>query len=53
MKENPSIVFLGAGAVGASLGSWIAPFNENTYFLDVGDVADAIEEKGITHYQGL
>ncbi len=52
MKENPSIVFLGVGAVGASLGSWIAPFNENTYFLDVGDVADAIEKNGITHYQG-
>ncbi len=52
MNENPTIVFLGAGAVGASLGAWIAPHHENTYFLDIGEVADAIEEKGITHYLG-
>jgi hypothetical protein len=39
MNENPTIIFLGAGAVGASLGAWIAPHHENTYFLDIGEVA--------------
>ncbi len=52
MKDNPTIVFFGAGAVGASIGSWVASNHENTYFLDVGEVADTLEEKGITHYLG-
>ncbi len=52
MKDNPTIVFFGAGAVGASIGAWVTAKNENIYFLDVGDVADRLEENGITHYQG-
>ncbi|HCY84600.1 MAG TPA: hypothetical protein DHV36_05630 [Desulfobacteraceae bacterium] len=52
MTENPTIVFLGAGAVGASIGAWVAPHHDNTYFLDIGEVADAIEANGITHYLG-
>lgn len=52
MKSNPSIVILGAGAVGASVGAWIAPHYDNIYFLDIGDTADAIEQNGITSYLG-
>ncbi len=52
MKDNPTIVFLGAGAVGASVGAWVAANHKNTYFLDVGEVADALEKNGITSYLG-
>ncbi|MCP4670932.1 MAG: hypothetical protein GY857_06470, partial [Desulfobacula sp.] len=52
MNDNPTIVFFGAGAVGASVGSWIAANHENTYFLDVGEVADKLGKNGITHYLG-
>ncbi len=52
MEDNPTIVFFGAGAVGASVGGWVAANHENTYFLDIGEVADALEKNGITHYLG-
>ncbi len=52
MKENPKIVFLGVGAVGASVGAWIAPKYENTYFLDQGETAEALKNNGITSYLG-
>jgi len=52
MKDNPTIVFFGAGAIGASVGAWVAANHENTYFLDVGDVTDALEKDGITSYMG-
>jgi len=52
MKKNPKILFLGVGAVGASVGGWIAPVYEDTYFLDQGETADALKTKGITSYWG-
>ncbi len=52
MSDDLKIVFLGAGVIGGSVGSWIAPFNEQTYFLDVGPVADKLRADGITTYPG-
>ncbi|MFA6450429.1 MAG: 2-dehydropantoate 2-reductase [bacterium] len=52
MKENPSIVILGAGAIGGSVGAWIAEKYKDIYFLDQGKIADAMREKGITTYLG-
>ncbi|MCP4746279.1 MAG: ketopantoate reductase family protein [Desulfobacteraceae bacterium] len=52
MKDNPIIVFFGAGSVGASIGAWTAAHHKNTYFLDVGKVAKRLERTGITHYKG-
>jgi len=48
--KNMKIVFLGAGAIGQSVGGWIAPINEETYFLDRGDVAKTMKENGVTLY---
>ena len=39
MKSNMKIVFFGAGAVGQSVGGWIAPHHDNVFFLDQGEVA--------------
>ena len=44
------IVFLGAGVIGGSVASWVAPFHRETYVLDQGAVAEAIRDKGITTY---
>ena len=50
MEANPKIVFFGAGVIGGSVGGWIAPHYDNLYFLDQGEVARALREKGITLY---
>ncbi|HNY64127.1 MAG TPA: 2-dehydropantoate 2-reductase [Deltaproteobacteria bacterium] len=46
------VAFFGTGAIGASVGGWIAPTHEETYFLDQGRVLEALKSKGITLYQG-
>jgi len=46
------VAFFGTGAIGASVGGWVAPFHEETYFLDQGKVFDALKTGGITLYQG-
>jgi 2-dehydropantoate 2-reductase len=51
MKKDMKIVFFGAGAIGQSVGGWIAPHHENIYFLDRGDVAKTMKEKGITLFE--
>jgi 2-dehydropantoate 2-reductase len=52
MSGDLKIVFLGAGVIGGSVGSWIARFHDETYFLDVGPVADKLKADGITTYPG-
>jgi len=47
---SKKIVFFGAGAIGGSVGAWVAEQYENVWFLDQGEVARAIKEKGITTY---
>ena len=51
-EDNLKIVFLGAGVIGGSVGSWIAEHHAETYFLDIGPVAETIRAKGITTYPG-
>ena len=48
MKQDMKIVMFGAGAIGQTVGGWIAPFHENIWFLDRGEVASTLKEKGIT-----
>ncbi len=50
MKENPNIVIFGAGAIGGSVGAWVAEKYENVQMLDVGKVAEAMKSRGITTY---
>jgi 2-dehydropantoate 2-reductase len=51
MKKDMKIVFFGAGAIGQSVGGWIAPHHGNLYFLDRGEVARNLKEKGITLFE--
>ena len=51
MKETMKVVFFGAGAVGASVGGWLASAHENTFFLDQGEVAEALRNNGISYYE--
>ncbi|HNW30165.1 MAG TPA: 2-dehydropantoate 2-reductase [Spirochaetota bacterium] len=51
MKKDMKIVFLGAGAIGQSVGGWLAPHHGNLYFLDRGEVARNLKEKGITLFE--
>ncbi|MCP4134200.1 MAG: 2-dehydropantoate 2-reductase [bacterium] len=51
MKKDMKIVIFGAGAIGQSVGGWIAPHHENLFFLDRGDVAKTMKEKGINLYE--
>ena len=50
MKSNPKMVFFGAGVIGGSVGGWISPRYDNIWFLDQGETAKALREKGITTY---
>ena len=50
--KDMKIVVFGAGAVGATVGGWIANHHKNLYFLDRGPVAEALKENGITLYHG-
>jgi len=46
------IAFFGAGSIGASVGGWVAPHHEETWFIDQGKILDALKTSGITVYQG-
>lgn len=46
------IAFFGAGAIGASVGAWVAKNNPDTYFIDQGLFAEAIQKNGIDTYLG-
>jgi 2-dehydropantoate 2-reductase len=46
------IAFFGTGAIGASVGGWLAPFHEETYFIDQGAILEALKKDGIILYQG-
>jgi len=49
--KQKKILFVGAGAIGASVAAWIAPHYEEIYIMDVGEAQDAIKSDGITVYQ--
>jgi 2-dehydropantoate 2-reductase len=52
MRENPNIVIFGVGAIGGSVGGWIAARYEPVYFLARGETAEALRSNGLTLYQG-
>lgn len=49
-KSGKKIVFFGAGAIGGSVGAWIAEHYKEIYFLDQGEIADSMRKNGITTY---
>ncbi len=48
--QDLKIVFFGAGVVGGSVGAWVAEHHENVFFIDQGEVAEALKANGITTY---
>ena len=44
------ILFFGAGAIGGSVGAWIAERRQDIYFLDRPEVAQALRTNGISTY---
>ncbi len=51
-RPDLKLVFLGTGVIGGSVGAWIAERYDNIFFLDQGEVAKALKERGITTYLG-
>jgi 2-dehydropantoate 2-reductase len=46
------IVFVGAGAIGGSVAAWVAETRDQVWCHDRSEVMDAIDERGIRHYDG-
>jgi 2-dehydropantoate 2-reductase len=49
--ENKKVLFVGAGAIGASVAAWVAPHHAELYVMDVGEVQQTLKTKGITIYK--
>lgn len=50
MKE-PKVLFVGAGAIGASVAAWVAESYGAVWVIDVGQTQAALRADGITTYQ--
>lgn len=48
---KPTIVIFGTGAIGASVGGWVAPHHQSLYLLSRGQTAEVLKSKGVTLYQ--
>jgi len=46
------VVFVGTGAIGASVAAWLAPHHPETYCVDRGETLEALRSVGIRHYDG-
>ena len=51
IKENPSIVIYGAGAIGASICAWLTPHIDKLYILARGETAKVLKANGLGIYQ--
>jgi 2-dehydropantoate 2-reductase len=49
--QDRKVLFVGAGAIGASVAAWTAPHHKEIYIMDIGEVQEALKTKGITVYQ--
>lgn len=45
-----SILLIGAGAIGTTIATWIAPHHNYFYVMDQGDTLNAIKQKGVFAY---
>jgi len=50
MKDNPRILFFGAGAIGGSVAAWVAEHYDDIHVFDRPEITRTIHEKGITTY---
>ncbi len=51
MMNEMKLVFLGVGAIGGSVGGWVAQRHEEIWFLARGAALDALRRNGLTLYQ--
>jgi len=51
LEEKPSVLIVGAGAIGLSVAGWIFPHNKNLHLLARGESLDAIRSNGLRFYQ--
>ena len=49
--SEPKVLFVGAGAIGASVAAWIALEGVDVTVLDVGEIAAAMRDSGVTVYE--
>jgi len=49
-SKDLKIVFFGTGAIGGSVGAWVAAHHARTYLLSRGKMAEAIRTHGLTTY---
>ncbi|MEN6476293.1 MAG: 2-dehydropantoate 2-reductase [Syntrophaceae bacterium] len=49
--HDKKVLFIGAGAIGASVAAWVAPHHADLYIMDTGEVQQALKQEGITVYQ--
>jgi 2-dehydropantoate 2-reductase len=51
MKQDMKIVMFGAGAIGQTVGGWVAGSQADIRFLDRGEVAATMKKKGIALFE--
>ncbi|WP_105617258.1 ketopantoate reductase family protein [Vallitalea okinawensis] len=49
-EQDKRVLIFGAGAIGGSIGGWIAENYDNIYFLDKGKNAESMKKRGISTY---
>jgi Ketopantoate reductase len=49
--QDKTVLFVGAGAIGASVAAWVAPHHSKLFVMDIGAVQTALKNSGITVYQ--
>ena len=52
MKENPKVLVFGAGAVGATVGGWLAERYPDVWLLDVPPLVERLNQYGLKLYLG-
>lgn len=50
MTPESTVAIVGAGAVGATVGAWLAPHHPATYLVDLPAVAESLRKTGITTF---
>jgi 2-dehydropantoate 2-reductase len=51
VSTKSKVLLIGAGAVGSTIATWIAPQHDEFYILDQGDTLEAIRQNGVSAYQ--
>ncbi len=49
--QDKTVLFVGAGAIGASVAAWVVPYHAKLFVMDIGEVQTALKNTGITVYQ--